>query len=66
MSVETVRREIAAKRAYAVQLETRANDMGHAFSDPAHRDHLREEAARLMAEADRQEARLSEPRSHHG
>ena len=66
MSVDTVRREIAAKRAYAVQLETRANDTDHAFTDPAHRDHLLSEAARLMAEADRQEARLSEPRSHHG
>ena len=66
MSVETVRREIAAKRAYAVQLETRANDTAHAFSDPAHRDHLRGEAARLMAEADRQEAGLAQPRPHHG
>ena len=66
MSVETVRREIAAKRAYAVQLETRANDTAHAFTDPAHRDHLRDEAARLMVEADRQEARLAESRSRHG
>ena len=64
MSVETVRREIAAKRAYAVQLETRANDSAQSFTDPAHRDHLLDEAARLMAEADRQEAHLGEPRSH--
>ncbi len=66
MSVDTVRREIAAKRAYAAQLETRANDGGHAFADPAHRDHLLDEAARLMAEADRQEARLADPRTQHG
>jgi hypothetical protein len=66
MSVDTVRREIAAKRAYAVELETRANDSAHVFTDPAHRDHLLDEAARLMAEADRQEARLSEPRPEHG
>jgi hypothetical protein len=66
MSVETVRREIAAKRTYAVQLETRANDADYVFTDPTHRDHLRDEAARLMAEADRQEALLSEPRPHHG
>jgi len=66
MSVDTVRREIAAKRAYAVQLETRANDTGHAFADPTHRDHLLDEAARLMAEADRQEARLADPRTQHG
>jgi hypothetical protein len=66
MSVETVRREIAAKRAQAIQMEARANDENHAFNDPAHRDHLRAEAARLMAEADREEARLAQPRPHRG
>jgi len=66
MSVETVRREIAAKRAQAIQMETRANDSTHAFTDPAHREHLLSEAARLMAEADREEAHLAQPRPHRG
>ena len=65
MSADSVRREIAAKRAYAAQLETRANDVAHTFTDPSHREHLLDEAARLMAEADRQEARLGEPRQEH-
>lgn len=66
MSVDTVRQEIAAKRAYAEELKARANDSAHVFTDPSHRDHLLDEAERLMAEADRQEARLSEPRHQHG
>ena len=59
MSQETVRREIAAKRAYAEQLERRAQDTSHPFTDPRHADHLLAEARRLRAEADREEQRLA-------
>jgi hypothetical protein len=64
MSVDSVRREIAAKRAYAEQLEARANDEKHAFTEPEHRQHLLAEAARLRADAERQEAQLAAPRHH--
>lgn len=59
MSQETVRREIAAKRAYATTLEERARDPSHQFSDASHADHLLAEAARLRTEADREERQLA-------
>ncbi len=62
MSMDTVRREIAAKRAYATKLEERLNDEAHVFNEPSHRGHLRAEVERLWAEADRQEAQLATPR----
>jgi hypothetical protein len=58
MSQETVRREIAAKRGYAARLEQRARDATHRFDDDWHADHLLAEAARLRAEADREERQL--------
>ena len=62
MSRETVSREIAAKREYAAQLEQRARDATHKFDDAWHADHLLAEAARLRAEADREERQLAEQR----
>jgi hypothetical protein len=59
MSQDSVRRDIAAKRAYAENLEQRTKDPAHAFADPAHREHLLAEARRVRAEADREEAKLA-------
>ena len=59
MSQETVRREIAAKREYAERLEKRARDSSKPFDDQWHADHLLTEAARLRAEADREERQLA-------
>ena len=59
MSQEAVRREIAAKREYADRLEQRAQDTSKPFEDPRHADHLIAEAARLRAEADREEQHLT-------
>ena len=65
MSQETVRREIAAKRAYAAKLEERARDASHPFSDASHADHLLGEAARIRADADREERQLEARAKRH-
>jgi len=65
MSQETVRREIAAKRAYATKLEERARDAAHPLSDASHADHLLAEAARLRTEADREERQLEARANRH-
>ncbi|MFL5576208.1 MAG: hypothetical protein ACJ79S_09615 [Gemmatimonadaceae bacterium] len=54
-----MRREIAAKRAEAEQIEQRCRDASKPFSDPRHCEHLLAEAARLRAEADREERQLA-------
>ena len=59
MSMETVRREIAEKRAHAALLEERTENKEHHFNDPSHRDHLLAEVRRLRSEADRQEAQMA-------
>jgi hypothetical protein len=58
MSQESVRREIADKRAYAAALERRADDPAHPITDEVHRRHLLDEARQVRAQADAAEARL--------
>ncbi len=60
MSETTVRREIALLREQAATLEASCNDPTHVFTDESHREHLRQEAARLRAEATREEEMLDE------
>ena len=62
MSQESVRRDVADKRAYAASLERRADDPAHPITDAQHRQHLLDEARRARAQADAAEARL-QPRS---
>ena len=64
MSQETVRREIAAKREYAAQLEQRARDQSHPVGEQWHAEHLLAEAERLRAEADREERQLATQTRH--
>ena len=64
MSQDSVRREIAAKRAYADRLEARANDARHPLDNPARRDLLLQEAERARREADLEEARLTATTNH--
>lgn len=59
MSQDSVRRDIAAKRAYADRLEARANDALHPLDNPARRELLLQEAGRARREADLEEARLA-------
>lgn len=59
MSQETVRRDIAAKRAQAERLEKTLNDPAHSFSDERHREHLLAEVRRLRSEAEREEVMLA-------
>jgi hypothetical protein len=58
MSQESVRRDIADKRAYATMLERRADDPAHPITDAIHREHLLAEARKARAQADAAEARL--------
>jgi hypothetical protein len=60
MSQDSVRREIAAKRAYADRLEARANDAAHPLDNPARRELLLQEAQRARHEAELEEARLGQ------
>jgi hypothetical protein len=60
MSQESVRRDIADKRAYAAMLERRANDPAHPINDGIHREHLLDEARKARAQADAAEARLQQ------
>jgi hypothetical protein len=57
--MDTVRREIAEKRAHAALLEERTQNKDHQFNDPRHRDHLLAEIRRLRSEADQQEAQMA-------
>ena len=60
MSQDSVRREIAAKRAYADRLEARASDAAHPLDNPARRELLLQEAQRARHEADLEEVRLDQ------
>ena len=65
MSQGSVRQEVAALRAQADELERRANDPSHHFTEDSHRDRLLAEATRLREAAQREEDSLGRRRQFH-
>ena len=65
MSQASVLQEVAALRAQADQLERRANDPTHEFTDESHRGRLLAEARRLRELAQREEESLGRRRNFH-
>lgn len=59
MSQDTVRRDIATKRAQADRFERTIHDPTHHFSEDSHPERLLAEVRRLRAEAEREEAMLA-------
>ena len=65
MSQAAVKQEIAALRAQADELERRANDPAHQFTEDSHRERLLAEVGRLREAARREEESLARPRRFH-